>query len=436
MKLLHCADLHLGYETHGRLDPETGLNTRLLDFRRCFDAMVARAVEERVDLFLFCGDAYRTADPTPTQQKQFAEAMRPIAEAGIPVVMIVGNHDHPVTFGKASSVDIFGVLGGGSGSTGRVEIFAQPTFCAPGQAHGPIETLAGPLQLVALPWPIRSKILTRDEHRTKTPHEVRTFIEDVYAGFVRDCASEIDPTMPAVVAAHLTVQGADLGGSERASLIAHEPTFTAAQLTPLAPSGHPAFDYVALGHIHRYQDRNREAVERGDGPPVVYSSSIERISFKEHDDRKGFVIVEIDPPGAGTSAADGRKTTRYTFVDTPARRFLPIEADATGTADPTAAVLAEIARHDVTDAVVRVRYTADENQTVDVGAVREALAAADTVAAIERDAPPVVRRQRTTVRADTSLRDAVERYVDQHETLAKLKDALVAAALDLDDGLD
>ena len=25
MKLLHCADIHLGYETHGRLDPETGL---------------------------------------------------------------------------------------------------------------------------------------------------------------------------------------------------------------------------------------------------------------------------------------------------------------------------------------------------------------------------------------------------------------------------
>ncbi len=425
MKILHCADIHLGYETHGRLDPATGLNTRLLDFRRCFDAMAARAVDERVDLFLFCGDAYRTADPTPTQQKQFAEAMRPVIAAGIPVVMIVGNHDHPVSFGKASSVDIFGVLGG---RPGQVEVFAQPTFCAPGQAHGPIETLAGPLQLVALPWPIRSKILTRDEHRAKTPHEVRELIETVYTGFVRDAAADVDPAMPAVVAAHLTVQGSDLGGSERASLIAHEPTFTAAQLTPPGPDGRPAFDYVALGHIHRYQDRNREAFERGAGPPVVYSSSIERISFKEHDDRKGFVLVDID-------AADGRKTTAYTFVDTPARRFVPLEVDATGTADPTARVVAEVSRHDVADAVVRVRYTADENQHVDVSAVREALAAADTVAAIERDVPPVVRRQRTTVRTDTSLKDAVERYVDQHETLAKMKDALVAAALDLDDAL-
>ena len=426
VKILHCADIHLGYETHGRLDPQTGLNTRLLDFRRCFDALVRRAVDERVDLFLFCGDAYRTADPTPTQQKQFAEAMRPIAEAGIPVVMVVGNHDHPVTFGKASSVDIFGVLGG------NIEVFAQPTFCAPGQAHGPIETLAGPLQLVALPWPIRSKILTRDEHRAKTPHEVRAFIEDFYVDFVRTCAADVDPAMPAVVAAHLTVQGSDLGGSERASLIAHEPTFTAAQLSPAGPDGRSAFDYVALGHIHRYQDRNRDAFEAGAGPPVVYSSSIERISFKEHDDRKGFVLVDIDAAAPGEPAG---KTTRYAFVDTPARRFVPIEVDATGAADPTALVLAAIARHEIADAVVRVRYRVDEGQDVDAGAVREALAPADTIAAIEREVPPVERRQRTVVRTDTSLRDAVERYVDQHEALAGMKDALVAAALDLDEAL-
>ncbi len=101
MKLLHCADIHLGYETHGRLDPATGLNSRLLDFRRSFDALVAHALAEDIDLFLFCGDAYRTADPTPTQQKLFAEALRPIADACIPIVMIVGNHDHPVSFGKA-----------------------------------------------------------------------------------------------------------------------------------------------------------------------------------------------------------------------------------------------------------------------------------------------------------------------------------------------
>ena len=420
MKILHCADVHFGYETHGRLDPATGLNSRLLDFRRSMDFLVQRAVDEDVDLFLFAGDAYRTADPTPTQQRQFAEALVPLFEAGVPLAMVVGNHDHPVSFGKASSVDVFGVLGG------RVDVFTVPTFRAEGQPGGPVQTKSGPLQLVALPWPIRSKILAKDQYRGKTPHEIRGVVEDYYTAFVKACAADADPAVPLVVSAHLTVQGAELSGSERASLIAHEPTFTVGQLAP------PGVDYVALGHIHRYQDRNREAWERGEGPPVVYPSSIERISFKEHDADKGFVLVDIDPAGE-----PGRRTD-YAFVATPARRFVPIAVDASGAPDPTAAVLAEIARHDVADAVVRVRYTTGEDQAgaVDEAAVRAALADADTVAAIEREMPDVERRRRTVVHSDTSLRDAVERYVDQHETLAKIKEDLVEAALEIEREVD
>ena len=419
MKILHCADLHFGYETHGRLDPATGLNTRLLDFRRSADFMVERAVTDDVDLFLFAGDAYRTPDPTPTQQRQLAEALRPLAEAGIPVAMVIGNHDHPVSFGKASSVDIFGVLGG------QVDVFTQPTFRAEGEPGGPVQTKAGPLNLVALPWPIRSKILAKEQYRGKTPHQVRETIEQFYVAFVARAVAEADPAVPLVVCAHLTVQGAELGGSERASLIAHEPQFTASQLAPVG------VDYVALGHIHKYQDRNREAFERGDGPPVVYPSSIERISFKEHDADKGFVIVDIDPAGE-----PGRRTT-YEFVPTPARRFVPIAVDATEAADPTAAVLAEIARHDIGDAVVRVRYRIGEEQpAVDERAVRDALSEADTVAAVERVVDAAERQRRTVVKADTALRDAVERYVDQHEPLAKIKDEMVAAALEIEREVD
>ncbi|MGB3542068.1 metallophosphoesterase family protein, partial [Rubrivirga sp.] len=380
---------------------------------------VARALEDDIDLFLFAGDAYRTADPTPTQQRQFAEALRPIVEAEIPIAMVVGNHDHPVSFGKASSVDIFGVLGG------EAEVFVTPTFRAEGQPGGVIETKSGPLQLIALPWPIRSKILAKDQYRGKTPHEIRELIESTYTSFVARCALEADPSIPLVVCAHFTVQGAEMGGSERASLIAHEPQFTVGQLTP------SPVDYVALGHIHKYQDRNLDAYRRGDGPPVVYSSSIERISFKEHDADKGFVMVDIDPSGEA-----GRRT-QYTFVPTPARRFVPIAIDATEAEDPMTAILAEIQKHDLEDAVVRVRYKVGEEQpAVDEQVIRAALEAADTVAAVERDVEASERRKRTVVRRETSLKEAIERYVDQHDTLGKIKDDLVAAALEVERAVD
>ncbi|MEP0545423.1 MAG: exonuclease SbcCD subunit D [Rhodothermales bacterium] len=412
MKILHTADIHLGYETHGRLNPETGLNSRLHDFARSFRFLVDRALAEDVDLFLFCGDAYRTADPTPTQQKLFAECLRPIADAGIPIAMIVGNHDHPVSFGKASSVDIFGYL------SGNVRVYRTPTVDR-------IDTKAGPLQLIALPWPIRSMLLSKEEHRKKKPEEIRTFIEELYTGFVQQAATELDPSLPAVLAGHFTVQGAEVGGSERTSLIAHEPKFTVGQLTP------NGIDYVALGHIHKYQDRNLAAYERGEGPPVVYPSSLERISFKEHDAEKGFVLVDI-------TTDSGEKKTTYEFVPTPARRFLPIEVDARDTADPTGKIVGRIKLEDVRDAVVRIRYRIEEAQVplVDGRAIRDALAEADTVAAIERVVDPAERKRTTVVQRDATLKVALGQYIAQHESLASMEDALIAAALEIEREVD
>lgn len=413
MRILHTADIHLGYETHGRLDPESGLNSRLLDFARCFRFMTETAVAEDVDLFLFCGDAYRTADPTPTQQKLFAECLAPVTRAGIPVVMVIGNHDHPVSFGKASAVDIFAHV------AGDVRIVRKPETTV-------LETKAGPLQLIALPWPVRSLVLSKEQHRGKRPEEIRAYVEGLYADYVRQQAAALDPALPTVLAAHLTVQGAEIAGSERTSLIEHEPKFTVGQLAL------PPIDYVALGHIHRFQDRNREAYVRGEGPPVVYPSSIERISFKEHDDPKGFVLVEIEtPPG-------GPKRTSYRFVETPARRFVPIEVDARGAEDPTGRIVGAIRLADVRDAVVRVRYRVHEDRAAEVDArtIAEALAEAHAVAAIERVTDPAERRRTTTVRREASLEEALDQYILQKEELRPLREALLAAARELEAELE
>ena len=409
MKLLHTADIHLGITTFGHVDPETGLNTRILDFKRSFEFLVERGLSEGIDCFLFAGDAYRTADPTPTQQKVFAECLRPVAEAGLPIVMVVGNHDHPVTFGKASALDIFGHL------DGDVHVFDQPESAV-------IETPAGPLQLLALPWPIRSKILSKDEHQGKSPKALREFIEDRYTNFIDRHAAELDPSLPAVLAGHFSVQGAEMAGSERTSLIAHEPKFTAGDLSV------PPIDYAALGHIHQYQNR---APEGAGGPPVIYPSSIERVSFKEWDERKGFVLVDIDAADAETS---DEKTTQFAFVETPARPFVALRIDAREAEDPTEAILDEIEQQDVEDAIVRVRYHIEEAQIADVDArrLREALSEAHAVAALERDVDPAERERRTVVTRESTLEDALRQYVAQREELASIEDDLVDAALDLE----
>ena len=407
MKLLHTADIHLGTSTYGRIDSKTGLNTRLLDFKRSFDFMVERALAEDIDAFLFTGDAYRTPDPSPTQQKVFAECLRPLSEAGIPIVMIVGNHDHPVSFGKASSIDIFHFV------SGDVHLFRRPDRTV-------IDTKSGPLQLVALPWPIRSKILSREKHRKKSPEEVRAFIEEKYVQFTEQAVRELDPSLPAVLAGHLTVQGARLAGSERTSLIAHEPTFTSGQLAV------PPIDYVALGHIHGYQDRHE-----GAHPPIVYCGSIERVSFNEQNDPKGFVLVQIE-------TKDGRKQTDFTFVETPARPFLSVQVDARGAEAPTERIIHAIEQESLEEAIVRIRYRIDESQEsqVDVRQIRAALDSAHVIAAIERVVDPAERRQRTVVTRDANLEDALRKYIAQHDHLASVEENMVKAALELETEYD
>lgn len=403
MKLLHTADIHFGSNAHGRIDPSTGLNTRLQDFKKSFDFMVQRAIEEDIDVFLFAGDAYRTADPTPTQQRAFAECLKPIAEKDIPIVMIVGNHDHPVSYGKASALDIFPYL------DGDIHVFRQVDSTV-------IETKSGPLQFIALPWPIRSMLLTKEEYRSMQPGQVREFIEQKYLDFVDRAVEKLDPSLPTVMAAHLSVHGAELSGSEHTSLIEHEPKFMVSQL---AKAG---IDYVALGHIHRYQDRND-----GASPPVVYSGSIECVSFKEWDTPKGFVLVTIE-------AKNDNKDTQFQFIETPYRPFIAIHLDVREAEDPTAEILKEIGRHPVEDAIVRIRYQVQESRIadIDLSQIREALQNVHVIASLERITEPLERKRKTVVTKDSSLEEALRLYISQHETLAPLEEEMVKKALELE----
>src|SRR5687768_65291 len=74
IRLLHLADLHLGVENYGRPDPLRGYNSRVADFLRCLDAAVEASAE--VDLVLIAGDIYKTCQPTPTVQREFADRVK------------------------------------------------------------------------------------------------------------------------------------------------------------------------------------------------------------------------------------------------------------------------------------------------------------------------------------------------------------------------
>ena len=94
IKILHLSDIHMGSGfSHGRLNPKTGLNTRFEDFMGSLSLCIDRAIATPVDLVLFGGDAFPDATPPPYVQEAFASQFRRLADAHIPTVLLVGNHD-------------------------------------------------------------------------------------------------------------------------------------------------------------------------------------------------------------------------------------------------------------------------------------------------------------------------------------------------------
>ena len=192
-------------------------------------------------------------------------------------------------------------------------------------------------------------------------------------------AQELDPQMPAVIAAHLTVNGATVG-TERSMMLGRDHVLMAGDLV------RPQVDYVALGHIHKHQ------VLRTEAPMMAYSGSLQRVDFSEEGDEKGFCVVDLDP-----AAPQGRRLTGFDFHALEARPFVTIETTlVSGDPDPTRSVLRAIARKDVTDAVVRVRVTLppDLEPHLREADVREALATAHYIASINLESSEDTRRTR------------------------------------------
>lgn len=158
-----------------------------------------------------------------------------------------------------------------------------------------------------------------------------------------------------------------------------------------ASVANPAFDYVALGHIHKRQELRDAAAG---GPPVVYAGSLERVDFGEEKDEKGFYVVEISdgPDPAG-------RTVSYRFHPVRARRFRTVSVKLTGEElDPTATVLEAVtkAQRDVSDAIVRltIELPATARGPLRDGELRDALkeaSFAQITVARETPAPPAHR---------------------------------------------
>lgn len=298
MKILHFADAHIDMANYGRHDAETGLPLRVMDFLKSLDTIIDTAITEQVDLVLFAGDAYKDRSPAPTFQREWGKRIMRLSQAGIPTLLLVGNHDLSPALGRAHAVEEFKTL-----QVPHVRVLDKPVFLGPNELEG----LA--LQILALPWISRSGLMANLELSAAEPGQIYEAIEERLKSLIEEWLGQADPALPVILTAHASVQGAKYGG-ERMVMLGGDLVLSGSLVKD------PRLDYVALGHIHKPQNLNENA-----HPPVVYPGSIERVDFGEAADDKFFVIAHVQ---RGQTQVEWRKLAGIRpFID----RSLSLETE-------------------------------------------------------------------------------------------------------------
>lgn len=357
MRILHFSDVHIGVENYGRTDPETGLSSRLVDFLDTLDELVDYAIDEKIDLALFCGDAYKSRDPSQTHQREFARRIARLTSENIPVFLLLGNHDIPHVTNRATALDIFPTL----------EV--KNIYIGNSLTTYKIPTKSGPIQIVALPWIRRSEFLSRQDTYKLTPDEINETIQSRLSDAISVEASQLDPGMVSIFSGHVSVGDAKTGSEQWMTLGKDHHLLKSSVALP-------QFDYVALGHIHRHQILGRN-------PHVVYSGSLQRVDFGEEDDQKGFCILNLD-----VTKPIGERIDEFEFRPVKARNFLTITVDIpSGDMNPTDTVIAAIMKHHIEGAIVRIKIKlpAGLDRHLHESEIRNALENAHFIASISKD---------------------------------------------------
>ncbi|MCA9973176.1 MAG: exonuclease SbcCD subunit D [Anaerolineales bacterium] len=324
LRILHFADAHIDIANYGRHDPDTALPVRVMDFLAALDQIVDRAIAEPVDLVLFAGDAYKDRNPHPTFQREWGRRIMRLSQAGIPTVLLVGNHDVSPASGRAHTLHEYDTL-----AVPHVHVADRIRRLGPAD-HGL------PLQIITIPWVSRSQLMTREETAGKTSEELLTIVEERVNAGVMQLIETAEPALPLILLAHASVQGARFG-SERTVMLGHELVLGGSIVNDRR------LDYVALGHIHKHQALHAD----GAHPPVVYPGSIERIDFGEAREKKGFVLATVE-----------KGCTDWAFVPLKTRRFIDLRVETPAADTFMMDVMAQLPEATaVNDAICRVQLT-------------------------------------------------------------------------------
>jgi exonuclease SbcD len=280
MRILHTADWHLN-DRLGRID-------RTDDLRKAVERVAAHCREQKVDVLLVAGDLFsELARPDALREtiRHWQDVFTDFLTGGGTILTLTGNHDNEnfcQTLRHAMTLAAPTVGQPGERvPPGRLYLAADPTFLRLRDRTDSFD-----VQFVLMPFPTPTRYLKGDHgQKYGSPDEKNKLLTASFADALEEFRNhpKFDASAPAVLSAHITVYGSEVG----ASLFRMNPNEDIVVAGDRFPE---QYAYVALGHIHKPQ-------YLGGHEHVRYSGSIERMDLGEQNDAKGVVLFEVGPKG-------------------------------------------------------------------------------------------------------------------------------------------
>ncbi len=235
MRIIHLSDTHLGFSDYNRIEPGSGINARELDVYNAFNQVIEHVLKTKPDVIVHAGDLFDSVRPSNRAILELFRQLSKLASANIPVILVAGNHStprHPAT-----------------GSIFRLIEFFPNVYTA---CDGKLKVVEiGDAKFHLLPHAYDETMLSQNLHQLAPDKGFRFNVLVTHAG-IRE------------IAGHYGAEFKD-------------------QTIPLSVLKR-GFDYVALGHYHKFMKVTEQA---------YYSGSPERLSFNEANDPKGFIELNL-----------------------------------------------------------------------------------------------------------------------------------------------
>jgi len=265
MKILHTSDWHLGQYFM--------MKTREKEHQQFLSWLIETVNDQKVDAVIVAGDIFDSASPASYARKLYADFVVQLQQSYCSQLVIVsGNHDSVAVLNESKSLlnalnvavlaglsedlnDHIIEIGNSKGEKGLVCAlpFLRATDVMSGE-HG----------------------LSAKQKQMNLQQGIAQTYEDIYQ-LAKQKQTEQDQLVMAT--GHLTAVGCSVTESVRDIYIG--------TLTAFPSTLFPAFDYIALGHLHRSQMVQKNNTVRYSGSPIP-------LSFDESKHQKQVVIIEAD----------------------------------------------------------------------------------------------------------------------------------------------